>query len=157
MFKFKDLYVNLAPEHAQVAPETPAHALPEMPAPGGLAGAPWGLLAVWGGGWPVEADKNAPAPFNPIVCGPGSPSQSTLVCDPIFLNRALQLLGGGANGAPIALKDYVKSALDKAAQEPKDMHDMGELEQLEDKLKGALKEVLDRKAEVKSKAAAAAK
>lgn len=134
MFKFKDLYVHLAPE-------VPAKDAPEMHAPGGGVGTHWGFLAAWGGGLPLDT-----------ITG------STLRCDPTFINHALQVMGGGADGAPLALKDYLKSAVQNAEQEPQNMHDLGELKQLEDKLKGALDEVLARKDEViKSKAAAAAK
>jgi len=135
MIKFKDLYVSLESE---------------TPVPAGPAS---GFFCWWLGGLntpalgPVCANNQTPS-ISTAMCntwGTVPTAMSTAFCNP-FAPMVLLVPGAGvADAAQMPLKDYLKTALAKAAQEPKAIDDLDELERLEGKLSGALEEVRARK------------
>jgi hypothetical protein len=60
-------------------------------------------------------------------------------------------MAGAVAAAPMALREYLKSALEKNARETKAVDQVGELERLEHKLTEALEEVRARKAEIRER------
>ena len=124
MIKFKDLYVSLESEEPVQAPVS-------------------GPFCGWGGPWPVWPTWPPPnSPFALAQCAQNLPtSYSGPNCWPWPVVGDAELR---------ALKEHLKTTLQAVApREPKAIDDLGELEQIEQKLNGALAEVRARKAEIR--------
>ena len=137
MIKFKDLYVSLESE--------------EPAQPAGLASGPY---CWWGGwtGWPMAPPPPPQPPWDPPLCAQHVlTSVSGPICWTVANSLYCQLPVAVGGNAAVPLKEYLKSALESAVKEPKSIDDLGELEQLEQKLSGALEEIRARKAEVQQR------
>jgi len=128
MIKFKDLYVSLESD---------------VPVQGDPASGPycgWGWDVAWPEWWRIRKAGGGGCNATPSVSGAACQTVPMLLLVPGY---------GGADAAHLPLKDYLKTALPKAVQEPKAIDDLDELELLEAKLSGALQEVRARKAEIR--------
>jgi len=140
MIKFKDLYVSLESE---------------VPAQGPVSGlfcafTPWTPILL-----PPQPQPPLPGPFAWQTCPQNNPNSiSGVICwTPVVGGLQVQggqKVAGGAGAAPMPLKDYLKMTLENVGQESKPINALDALQQLEDKLSGALEEVRARKAEMQA-------
>jgi hypothetical protein len=135
MVKIKDLYVSLESEKST------------------QDDAPAGPNAVWiwwaGGGAVGPVGDKAPCVQDIPGSNSGAQCETSALC--FVVNTPNPGMAGAVAAAPMALREYLKSALEKNARETKAVDQVGELERLEHKLTEALEEVRARKAEIRER------